>query len=132
MEAKRLVAANLLGSATEGARLINKLLFSPNNNDWILATFQESPSMSTYSLAFVVANLKPMEWNNSDTKVLITIWADEAIITKIESTLKIFVGVIDFYSQYFGSNPLFEALDLIVLPGLREMKTEKSGLILLE
>lgn len=88
--------------------------------------------MSTYSLAFVVANLKSMEWNNSDTKVSITIWADEAIITKIESTLKIFVEVIDFYSQYFGSNPLFEALDLIVLPSLREMKTEKSGLILLE
>lgn len=105
---------------------------SPAKPGWTMATFVESPALSTYSLAFLVANLESKTLKHRETELLVTVWADEDLIGRMESTLTWLMKVYHFYFEYFESKPSIDELHLIALPNFREMKTEKSSIILLK
>jgi len=100
-----------------------------NDNHNLVTTFQTTPRMSTYLLAWVVGELNQ---KTAQTKrgVQVSVWATPAQTTdNLDFALDIAVRTIDFYEQYFGVEYPLPKSDHVALPDFSSGAMENWGLI---
>lgn len=93
-----------------------------------VTTFEETPRMSTYLLAFVYGNLKYKEAKTHDG-VVVRAYAtpENAEFTKFG--LEVAVKCLEFYNDYFGISYPLTKCDLIALPDFASGAMENWGCI---
>lgn len=100
-----------------------------NQEGSLVTTFQTTPRMSTYLLAWVVGELhkKSATTNNG---VEVNIWATPAQpVESLNFALDIAVGSIEFYEKYFDTKYPLAKSDHVALPDFSSAAMENWGLI---
>uniref|UniRef100_G1N5A0 Uncharacterized protein n=1 Tax=Meleagris gallopavo TaxID=9103 RepID=G1N5A0_MELGA len=103
------------------------LLYGNFSSGIVQDEFFVSLKMSTYLVAFVVADLKniSMETNGS----LVSVHAIPQHINQVEYALNTTVKLLEFYEKYFLINYPLEKLDLVAIPDFQSGAMENWGLI---
>lgn len=94
----------------------------------IVTTFETTPKMSTYLLAFVYGELKSLE---AKTKhgVVVRTYATPNNVDFTEFALDTAVKCLEFYNDYFGIHYPLEKCDMVALPDFAAGAMENWGLI---
>lgn len=97
-------------------------------NSQLKTTFEPTPHMSTYLLAFVFGEL---DYREAKTKGDITVrtYATPDNVHHTEFALDVAVKCLDFYSDYFGIDYPLSKCDLIALPDFASGAMENWGCI---
>lgn len=101
--------------------------FIPSNSPGrTIDVFRESIEMSTYLVAFIVNDFKPVEANSS-----LNVWGRPSIVEKGSLAKNIAKNVIDFLERETGfTNEILQKLDLIGIPDMGDMGAmENWGLV---
>lgn len=114
-----------------GVSVLGNMPISYQTNDGhnLVTTFQTTPRMSTYLLAWVVGELIK---KSTKTKrgIDVSIWATPAQATdSLDFALDIAARSIDFYEQYFGTEYPLPKSDHVALPDFSSGAMENWGLI---
>lgn len=91
-------------------------------------TFETTPIMSTYLLAFVAGDLKYKEAKTKDGVVIRT-YATPDKIEETDFALDVAVKTLEFYNQYFDIPYPLEKLDMVALPDFAAGAMENWGLV---
>lgn len=99
------------------------------NKDNLVTTFEQSPVMSTYLLAFVIGDLQAVTAKTSNgTEV--NVWSSKDHETKdLEFALDTAVKVIEFFNDYFDTPYPLPKCDHVALPDFSSGAMENWGLI---
>lgn len=82
--------------------------------------------MSTYLVAFIVSNLKPLSvYNNS----LIKIWAREEFLPYTRYASEIAPQILEYFEKYFGIPYPLPKMDIVAVPEFGFSAMENWGLI---
>ena len=99
------------------------------NNDSLTTTFEKTPQMSSYLLAFVIGELHKKS-ARTKSGVEVNVWATPA---QNENTLNFALDIatrsIDFYDEYFGVKYPLPKSDHVALPDFSSGAMENWGLI---
>jgi len=98
-------------------------------NDLLVTSFQTTPKMSTYLLAFVVGE---MHSKSGKTKrgIDVNVWATPAQpLSSLDFALDAAIRSIDFYEEYFGTDYPLPKSDHVALPDFSNGAMENWGLI---
>lgn len=94
-----------------------------------ITTFETSPRMSTYLLAFVAGEMHSVE-AVANNGTLVRIWATPAQkATSLQFALQSAVGAIEFFNGYFGIDYPLPKCDHVALPDFSSGAMENWGLI---
>ena len=101
---------------------------SKTKDDRVITTFEPTPIMSTYLLAFVIGKVEYLE---SATKSGITVrtYATRANVQYTAFALEVAVKCIELYNDYFGIDYPLKKCDLIALPDFASGAMENWGLL---
>ena len=103
--------------------------FQKENSDSLTTTFEETPRMSSYLLAFVIGELHKKS-ARTKSGVEVNVWATPA---QNENTLDFALDIatrsIDFYDEYFGVKYPLPKSDHVALPDFSSGAMENWGLI---
>ncbi len=98
-------------------------------NKKLRTTFETTPVMSTYLLAFAAGEIHCVE-NKTKNGVIVRSWATVAQDkSHLEYANKEAVGVLEFFTDYFKTPFPLKKLDQIALPDFDSMAMENWGLI---
>ena len=91
-------------------------------------TFETTPIMSTYLLAFIVGNIK---YKEAKTKkgTAVRAYAVPDKVEYVDFALEVAVKCIDFYNEYFGIDYPLDKCDLVALPDFASGAMENWGCI---
>lgn len=95
---------------------------------FVTTTFETTPLMSTYLLAFVYGELSYKEAKTSDN-TLVRAYATPDNVQFTDFALEVAVKCLDFYNNYFGIPYPLEKCDMIALPDFSSGAMENWGLI---
>lgn len=98
------------------------------SGDTKVTTFETTPKMSTYLLAFVIGDIK---YKESETKdgVIVRAYATPDKVDYVDFALDVAVKCLDFYNDYFGIDYPLKKCDLVALPDFAAGAMENWGLI---
>ena len=103
--------------------------FQKENGDSLTTTFEKTPRMSSYLLAFVIGELHKKS-ARTESGVEVNVWATPA---QNENTLDFALDIatrsIDFYDEYFGVKYPLPKSDHVALPDFSSGAMENWGLI---
>ena len=103
--------------------------FQEENSDSLTTTFEKTPRMSSYLLAFVIGELHK-KTARTKSGVEVNVWATPA---QNENTLDFALNIatrsIDFYDEYFGVKYPLPKSDHVALPDFSSGAMENWGLI---
>ncbi|NTW61331.1 M1 family metallopeptidase [Candidatus Saccharibacteria bacterium] len=100
-----------------------------SGNDKLSTTFQTTPRMSSYLLAWVVGELHSKTAKTSDG-IEVNVWATPAQSNaSLDFALDIAVKTIEFYNEYFGVPYPLPKCDHVALPDFAAGAMENWGLI---
>ena len=103
--------------------------FQKENDDSLTTTFEKTPRMSSYLLAFVIGELHK-KTARTKSGVEVNVWATPA---QNENTLDFALDIatrsIDFYDEYFGVKYPLPKSDHVALPDFSSGAMENWGLI---
>lgn len=103
--------------------------FQKENSDSLTTTFEKTPRMSSYLLAFVIGELHKKS-ARTKSGVEVNVWATPA---QNENTLDFALDIatrsIDFYDEYFGVKYPLPKSDHVALPDFSSGAMENWGLI---
>ena len=110
--------------------LSNMPILEQTSSDLGLHTsFEASPRMSTYLLAFVVGDLQK-QTGLTKSGVEVNVWATKAQpATSLAFPLEVAIGSIDFFDEYFGVPYPLPKADHVALPDFSSGAMENWGLI---
>ena len=91
-------------------------------------TFETTPKMSTYLLAFVFGEMKSLEAHTREG-ILVKTWATPDNVEKTAFALDVAVKCLDFYNEYFQTPYPLEKCDMVALPDFAAGAMENWGLI---
>lgn len=98
-------------------------------NDLLVTTFETTPRMSTYLLAWVVGDLQK-KTTHSNNGVEVNVWATKAQPAEsLDFALDIAARTIDFFDDYFGVPYPLPKSDHVALPDFSAGAMENWGLI---
>ncbi len=98
------------------------------DNDTLITTFQVTPVMSTYLLAWVVGKLDYREATTKDG-VLVRAYATRGKGGQLDYALKATVDGLEFYNDYFGVPYPLPKCDIIAVPDFSAGAMENWGCI---
>ena len=99
------------------------------NSDSLTTTFEKTPRMSSYLLAFVIGELHK-KTARTKSGVEVNVWATPAQNeTTLDFALDIATRSIDFYDEYFGVKYPLPKSDHVALPDFSSGAMENWGLI---
>ena len=99
------------------------------NSDSLTTTFEKTPRMSSYLLAFVIGELHKKS-ARTKSGVEVNVWATPAQNeTTLDFALDIATRSIDFYDEYFGVKYPLPKSDHVALPDFSSGAMENWGLI---
>ena len=103
--------------------------FQKENGDSLTTTFEKTPRMSSYLLAFVIGELHKKS-ARTKSGVEVNVWATPAQNeTTLDFALDIATRSIDFYDEYFGVKYPLPKSDHVALPDFSSGAMENWGLI---
>jgi len=94
----------------------------------IRTTFETSPLMSTYLLAFVVGNMAFLE-TKTKKGIIVRTYATEKLIKNTEFALEVSAKILDYYEDYFDIAYPLTKCDFIALPDFSSGAMENWGCI---
>jgi puromycin-sensitive aminopeptidase len=97
-------------------------------NGRVVASFDESPKMSSYLLAVFAARLQPR--SRKVGKTLVTVWAPAEQIDQVDFALESAARALKALEKYFGMPYQLPKLDLVVSPEFASGAMENWGAIL--
>lgn len=97
-------------------------------DDRIITTFEETPRMSTYLLAFAFGDMEYLEAKTKDGVVVRT-YATPANVQHTEFALDVAVQCLEFYNDYFDIAYPLPKCDFIALPDFASGAMENWGCI---
>ncbi len=97
-------------------------------NNRLTTTFEPTPVMSTYLLAFVTGELEYRETKTA-TGVTIRTYATPDNIDYVDFSLEVAKHCLEFYDEYFGIAYPLEKCDMVALPDFASGAMENWGLI---
>ncbi|XP_035165369.1 leucyl-cystinyl aminopeptidase isoform X2 [Oxyura jamaicensis] len=100
---------------------------TPVTNGIVQDEFFVSLKMSTYLVAFVVADLKNISRETNGS--LVSVYAIPQHINQVEYALNTTVKLLEFYQKYFLINYPLEKLDLVAIPDFQSGAMENWGLV---
>ncbi|XP_074789090.1 leucyl-cystinyl aminopeptidase isoform X1 [Athene noctua] len=100
---------------------------TPVTNGIVQDEFFVSLKMSTYLVAFVVADLKNISRETNGS--LVSIYAIPQHLNQVGYALNTAVKLLEFYQKYFLINYPLEKLDLVAIPDFQSGAMENWGLI---
>ncbi|XP_076854132.1 leucyl-cystinyl aminopeptidase [Brachyhypopomus gauderio] len=89
--------------------------------------FEKSVNMSTYLVAFIVANFSSLSTNVSNT--LVSVYAVPDKKDQVQYALETAVSLLQFYNNFFGISYPLRKLDLVGIPDFLAGAMENWGLI---
>jgi aminopeptidase N len=116
--------------APEGETVLsNTPVVKQDNKDGITTTtFQRTPHMSTYLLAFIYGDLGYLEAKTKD-HVLVRTYATPDNVEHTKFALDVAVKCLEFFNDYFGIDYPLPKCDLIALPDFASGAMENWGCI---
>lgn len=93
-----------------------------------VTSFETTPKMSTYLLAFVFGEMKYIEATTKDG-ILVRTYATPANVGNLDFSLDVAVKCLEFYNDYFGLPYPLPKCDLIALPDFASGAMENWGCI---
>lgn len=105
--------------------VLHLLLRIPDGKIW--NTFAQSSLMSTYLVAFVIAEFDSFEevTNSFEFKV----WSKPSTIDQTHYALKIGTAALDLFSKKFNQNYTFPKMDMVAVPDFAAGAMENWGLV---
>ncbi|XP_062456281.1 leucyl-cystinyl aminopeptidase isoform X1 [Rhea pennata] len=100
---------------------------TPVTNGIVQDEFFVSLKMSTYLVAFIVADLKNISKETNGT--LVSIYAIPQHLNQVGYALNTTVKLLEFYQKYFLINYPLEKIDLVAIPDFQSGAMENWGLI---
>ncbi|XP_032061871.1 LOW QUALITY PROTEIN: leucyl-cystinyl aminopeptidase [Aythya fuligula] len=100
---------------------------TPVTNGIVQDEFFMSLKMSTYLVAFVVADLKNISRETNGS--LVSVYAIPQHINQVEYALNTTVKLLEFYQKYFLIDYPLEKLDLVAIPDFQSGAMENWGLV---
>ncbi|TRZ09458.1 hypothetical protein HGM15179_017650 [Zosterops borbonicus] len=100
---------------------------TPVTNGIVQDEFFVSLKMSTYLVAFIVADLKNISRETNGT--LVSVYAVPQHLNQVEYALDTAVKLLEFYQKYFLMKYPLEKLDLVAIPDFQSGAMENWGLI---
>ena len=94
----------------------------------IITTFETTPKMSSYLLAFVIGDLDHAE-SRATNDVIVRSYATPDQKDKLAFSVDVAVKVLDFFENYFGVKYPLPKLDMVALPDFSSGAMENWGLI---
>ncbi|XP_072137417.1 leucyl-cystinyl aminopeptidase-like isoform X1 [Mobula birostris] len=91
-------------------------------------TFMKSFKMSTYLVAFVVADLRSINYSTTDG-TLVSVYAVPGKTDQMKYPLELAVKLLNFSESFFNISYSLKKLDLVALPVFEKEATENWGLI---
>ena len=117
-------------SSPEGESVIanTPIKTQKSKNGFTNTTFERTPIMSTYLLAFVYGELNYKEAKTKDNVVVRT-YATPDKVEHTKFALDVAVKILEFYNDYFGIDYPLEKCDMIALPDFASGAMENWGCI---
>ena len=103
--------------------MIHLLLRKPNGKIW--DTFGQSNLMSTYLVAFVIAEFDQIETVTNSFRV----WSKPSTIKQTNYALKIGSAALNLFSEKFNQNYTFPKMDMVAIPDFDAGAMENWGLV---
>ncbi|KAK2153435.1 hypothetical protein LSH36_297g02026 [Paralvinella palmiformis] len=97
-------------------------------SSWITDYFQTTPIMSTYLLAFVIADFRSRE--KDDNGFRIRIWAQPDMYDQTSYALEFASKTYRFFADYFGRPEIVPKADHVAVPDFSAGAMENWGLVL--
>ncbi len=98
------------------------------HGDKIVSTFETTPKMSTYLLAFAYGNMSYLESKTKDG-VIVRTYATPDNVAFTQFALDTAVKTLEFYNEYFDIPYPLEKCDMVALPDFASGAMENWGLI---
>ncbi|KYN14240.1 Aminopeptidase N [Trachymyrmex cornetzi] len=97
----------------------------PGGKTWDV--FKQSSLMSTYLVAFVIAEFDPIEKVTDSFKF--SVWSKPSTIDQTTYALKIGTEALDLFSKKFNQNYTFPKMDMVAIPDFDAGAMENWGLV---
>lgn len=98
-------------------------------NDQLITSFEKSPRMSSYLVAWVVGDLQK-KTGHTKSGVEVNIWATPAQpLESLDFALSVATRTIDFFNEYFGTPYPLPKSDHVALPDFSSGAMENWGLV---
>ncbi len=94
----------------------------------LVTTFETTPKMSTYLLAFVYGDIEYLE-RTTKNDVVVRTWATPANVEHTAFALDVAVKSLEFFNDYFGLPYPLTKLDNVALPDFASGAMENWGLV---
>ncbi|XP_072390578.1 aminopeptidase N-like isoform X1 [Diabrotica undecimpunctata] len=99
-----------------------------NETDWVWDHFQQTPSMSTYLVAFTISDMKSISANITAGPP-VKIWAPENDLSQAQYALDVTMELLPFMEDYFDMKFPLPKLDLLAIPNFGKAAMENWGII---
>ncbi|EGC32677.1 hypothetical protein DICPUDRAFT_49420 [Dictyostelium purpureum] len=100
-----------------------------NNNQTKTFTFETTPIMSTYLVAFVIGDLEYIEAYSKIDKTRVRVYKGRGVKDSSEYALEIGVKALDFFVEYFGISFPLKKIDHAAIPSFSFYAMENWGLL---
>ncbi|KAF2900959.1 hypothetical protein ILUMI_05226, partial [Ignelater luminosus] len=99
-------------------------------DNWMWDHYEDSVTMSTYTLAFVVSDFEYKPAASLINDVTFRIWARKDVIDQVELATDVTPKFLEYYEEYFGISYSLPKLDMIAIPGFSRIAMQNWGLIM--
>ncbi|XP_046543779.1 glutamyl aminopeptidase-like [Haliotis rubra] len=99
------------------------------SNGWLRKEFEPTPIMSTYILAFVVADFKSRNYSFNSGYQL-RIWAQPDAYSQTKHALDFGVKTYNFFTEYFNTSDVVPKADHVAVPDFSGGAMENWGLVI--
>ncbi len=128
-EAKATFDLTLVSPAKEVAIANTPALSSSEENGRLITSFETSPKMSTYLLAFVIGEMHSVSGKTKDG-IVVSSWSTVAQKTDhLKYANKEAIRCLEFFTNYFKTPFPLKKLDQVALPDFEALAMENWGLI---
>jgi aminopeptidase N len=109
--------------------LKNSISLRSNGDEYELDVYEETEKMSTYLLAFVVADFELREGVKTENNVTFRIWSRPEVKSQTKYAAETGPLILEYYENYFDVKFPLPKQDMIALPDFGAGAMENWGLI---
>lgn len=100
-----------------------------DNSEYVWDVYEDSPTMSTYLLAFVISQLTYVEAETRANGVEFRVWARESLMNQTKLAAEIGPIILEYYERHYDLPYPLPKMDLVAVPDFSAGAMENWGLI---